>query len=104
MSHCNHASQTQKRRWEKEDTLPRKRACQSCEARKTNGIRGGYNYLIKLSPRFVSEDELPELTVESISGYQERMNDDPPAHVSPDGHDRDADPNGTVSAPNTSGA
>ncbi|KAJ5252596.1 hypothetical protein N7489_003006 [Penicillium chrysogenum] len=88
MSHCNHASQTQKRRWEKEDTLPRKRACQTCEAceaRKTN-------------------EELPELTVESISGYQERMNDDPPAHVSPDGHDRDADPNDTVSAPNTRGA
>ena len=60
--------------------------------------------MIKLSPRFVSEEELPELTVESISGYQERMNDDPPAHVSPDGHDRDADPNDTVSAPNTRGA
>ncbi|KAJ5831157.1 hypothetical protein EN45_052650 [Penicillium chrysogenum] len=63
-----------------------------------------YNYFIKLSPRFISEEELPELTVESISGYQERMNDDPPAHVSPDGHDRDADPNDTVSAPNTRGA
>ncbi|OQE91194.1 hypothetical protein PENNAL_c0010G07975 [Penicillium nalgiovense] len=59
-----------------------------------------YDYLIKLPPRFVPEKELPELTVESISGYLERMNNDPPAHVSPYGNDRDADPNDTVSAPN----
>lgn len=56
--------------------------------------------MIKLPPRFVPEKELPELTVESISGYLERMNNDPPAHVSPYGNDRDADPNDTVSAPN----
>lgn len=57
--------------------------------------------MIKLLRRFVSEEELPELTVESISGYLEQMNNDPIPHVSPHGSDRDAEPSNAVLAPNS---
>ncbi|KXG52244.1 Transcription factor [Penicillium griseofulvum] len=126
----------QKRRWEKEDTLPRKRArqsCEACKARKTKcvGVENGdceyckslnvpcefnlknrkrpfyrvseetYDCLVKLLRRFVSEEELPELTVQTISGYLEQMGSDPPSHISPDRRARDAEPSNAVSAPNT---
>ncbi|KAF4768624.1 hypothetical protein HAV15_002367 [Penicillium sp. str.  len=130
------SNKTQKRRWEKGDTSPRKRArqsCEACKARKTKcvGVENGdceyckslnvpcefnlknrkrpfyrvseeaYESLIKLLRRFVSEEELPELTVESISGYLEQMNNDPIPHVSPHGSDRDAEPSNAVLAPNS---
>ncbi|KAJ5210153.1 Transcription factor [Penicillium cf. griseofulvum] len=129
------ANKTHKRRWEKEDTLPRKRArqsCEACKARKTKcvGVENGdceyckslnvpcefnlknrkrpfyrvseetYDCLVKLLRRFVSEEELPELTVQTISAYLEQMRSNPPSQISPDGRDRDVEPSDAVSAPN----
>ncbi|KAJ5817050.1 hypothetical protein N7447_009283 [Penicillium robsamsonii] len=131
------SNKTQKRRWERENTLPRKRArqsCEACKARKTKcvGVENGdceyckslnvpcefnlknrkrpfyrvseeaYDYLIKLLRRFVSEEELPELTVASISGYLEQMNNEP-EHVLSEDRDRNADPSDIVSIPNPRG-
>ncbi|KAJ5971239.1 uncharacterized protein N7479_001157 [Penicillium vulpinum] len=126
---------TQKRQLEKENSLPRKRArqsCEACKARKTKcvGVENGdceyckslnltcelnlksrkrpfyrvseesYEYLIKLLRRFVSEEDLPELTVESISCYLEQMNSDPSLHISPDDRGVDTGPIHAVSASN----
>ncbi|KAJ5511790.1 Vanillyl-alcohol oxidase C-terminal subdomain 2 [Penicillium expansum] len=60
-----------------------------------------YDSLVKLLRRFVPEEELPELTVESISGYLEQMNNYPASHVLPNGRNRDTDPSDAVLAPNS---
>ncbi|KAJ5463428.1 hypothetical protein N7475_008372 [Penicillium sp. IBT 31633x] len=129
------ASKPQKRRWEKvSETLPRKRArqsCEACKARKTKcvGVENGdceyckslnvpcefnlksrkrpfyrvseeaYDHLIKLLRRFVSEEELPELTVASISTFLDQMNNDPRPQISSEYPDRDAEHSHTGSHP-----
>lgn len=51
-----------------------------------------YDSLIKLLRRFVSEDELPELTAESISAFLERMDNDGRPTSSSDARGTDGEP------------
>ncbi|KAJ5781046.1 hypothetical protein N7457_006206 [Penicillium paradoxum] len=51
-----------------------------------------YDYLIKLLRRFVSEDELPELTVASISTFLDQMDNDGRPQSSSDNRGREAEP------------